>query len=148
MPSWEIISNASLFRSINELEQNLIIFTEKYNNQRLHGSLQHLTPNDFEVLWRLNLIQTMINEKRRKITFKLIIPRYQVKKHTGNSEPESSLSPRFPESSDKMMEGDLTNKRCVGPTSQTTYGIKNHHRLSLALQRYHQKVVILNLKIK
>ena len=102
------------FWSINELEQNLIIFTEKYNNQRLHGSLQHLTPNDFEVLWRLNLIQTTINEKRRKITFKLIIPRYQVKKHTGNSEPESSLSPRFPESSDKMMEGNLTNKEMSG----------------------------------
>lgn len=56
----------------------------------------------------------MINEKRRKITFKLIIPRYRVKKHTGNSEPESSLSPRFPESSDKMMEGNLTNKEMSG----------------------------------
>ena len=78
------------FWSLGELEQDLIIFQEKYNNQRLHGSLAHLSPNDFEILWNLQHIQMSSNIKKRKIVFKLKIPRYEINQHTGNNEPEGS----------------------------------------------------------
>lgn len=102
------------FWSINELESSLIVFMEKYNNQRLHGSLAHLAPNDFEVLWKLDLIQTTINEKHRKITFKLTIPRHQVKKYTDNIELEGSLSQKFAESSDRTIEENFNHKEMSG----------------------------------
>lgn len=80
------------FWSISELEQDLIIFQETYNNQRLHGSIAHLTPNDFEVLWSKGHIQMSSNVKKRRIVFKLKIPRYQINQVTGNNESEGSSS--------------------------------------------------------
>ena len=100
--------------SIDELEQDLIVFMEKYNNQRLHGSLAYLAPNDFELLWQQNLIQTKIDERQRKIAFKLTIPRHLVKQYTGNNEPEGSLSHKFTESSDKVIEVNLNHKEMNG----------------------------------
>lgn len=80
------------FWNIAELEQDLMLFQETYNNQRLHGSIAHLSPNDFQVLWSKNLIQMCSNVKQRKIVFKLKIPRYQINQLTGNNEPEGSSS--------------------------------------------------------
>lgn len=83
------------FWSLEELEQNLILFQEKYNNERLHGSIAHLCPNDFEQLWAQDLIQMGSNIKRKAIFFKLKIPHHLVKQFTGNHEPKGSLSPDF-----------------------------------------------------
>lgn len=82
--------NRYTFWSITELEQNLILFQETYNNQRLHGSIAHLCPNDFEILWNQNHIQMSSNVKKRRVVFKLKIPRYQINQHTGNNEAEGS----------------------------------------------------------
>ena len=76
------------FWSINELEHDLILFQDTYNNQRLHGSIAHLSPNDFEILWDLNLIQMSSIINKRTIVFKLKIPRHNIKQYTGNNEPE------------------------------------------------------------
>lgn len=83
------------FWSLDELEQNLILFQEKYNNQRLHGSIAHVCPNDFEQLWAQDLVQISSNLKHKTIRFKLKIPHHKVKQITGNHEPEGSLSPDF-----------------------------------------------------
>ncbi|MFA7616560.1 MAG: integrase core domain-containing protein [Weeksellaceae bacterium] len=98
------------FWSLDELEQDLIVFMEKYNNQRLHGSLAHLAPNDFELLWQQNLIQTKIDEKQRKIAFKLTIPRHLAKQYTGNNEPEGSLSPKFSDPPFQAVEENFKTK--------------------------------------
>ena len=99
------------FWNLQQLEQDMVLFMEKYNNQRLHASIAYLAPNDFEILWRQGLIQTIINEKQRKITFKLKIPRNTVKKYTGNKEPQGSLSLNLPESPQKAMKENLLKNR-------------------------------------
>lgn len=76
------------FWSIQELMQNLELFYEKYNNKRIHSSIAYLTPCDFWNLWNKNLIEKITNYKMRKIKFKLKIDYQEVKKHTGNNEPE------------------------------------------------------------
>ena len=98
------------FWDINQLEQNLILFMDKYNNQRLHSSIAHLSPNDFEQLYNQGHILMMSNLMKRKIVFKLKIPRYEVKQHTGNNEPEGSFSHDFSKKNQI--------KRAVAPSPQ------------------------------
>jgi len=78
------------FWSLDELDQNLTLFYEHYNNVRIHGSIAYTSPQDFWTLWNLNLIDKKTDEKNRKTTFKLKIPYHQIKQHTGNNEPEGS----------------------------------------------------------
>ncbi|MDY0143371.1 MAG: integrase core domain-containing protein [Bacteroidales bacterium] len=76
------------FWSIQELEQNLILFYEKYNNTRIHSSIAYLSPSNFWQLWDINLIEKKTDYKLRKTKFKLKIPYDQINLHTGNTEPE------------------------------------------------------------
>jgi transposase InsO family protein len=80
------------FWNISELEQNLILFQDTYNNHRIHGSIAHLTPNDFEKLWEKKQIIMYSNINKRKVIFKLKIPRHQINQITGNYEPEGNSS--------------------------------------------------------
>jgi putative transposase len=70
-----------IFWSLGELEQCLILFYEKYNNHRLHSSVCYLPPLVFWQCWELGNIKRIVNEKQRKMKFKLMIP-YQ--KLSGN----------------------------------------------------------------
>ena len=79
-----------VFWSLSDLEQFLTIFYEKYNNQRIHSSIVYLAPKIFWDLWEKELIEKKVDEKKRKIKFKLMIPYHQIKQHTGNDEPEGS----------------------------------------------------------
>jgi hypothetical protein len=81
------------FWSLEELDQDLCLFQEKYNNQRQHSSILYLCPNDFEILWNKNLINACIDKEKRKIKFKLLLPRHEVRQHTGNDELEGSSLP-------------------------------------------------------
>ena len=83
------------FWSFNELEQNLILFQEKYNNGRLHSSIAYLCPHDFEVLWYKDSIAMSINKTSKQMKFQLKIPRFLIEKYTGNNEPEGSSSLDF-----------------------------------------------------
>ena len=76
------------FWSLAELEENLILFYEKYNNKRLHSSIAYTSPNDFKSLWEMDLVEMNVDEKRREIKFKLKVPHHQIKQLTGNNEPE------------------------------------------------------------
>lgn len=78
------------FWSLEELKQNLILFYEFYNNTRIHSSIVYTNPRNFWDLWKLNLIEKQVDEKKRKIIFKLKIPHYEIQQHTGNNEPEES----------------------------------------------------------
>lgn len=82
--------NKHTFWPIIELDDNLTVFMEKYNNLRIHGSIAHLCPADFETLWNKNQIQAKVDEKRRTTKFNLKIPRHQLVQYTGNDEPEGS----------------------------------------------------------
>lgn len=100
-----------IFWNLKHLDQDLVLFMEKYNNQRIHGSIAYLCPNDFQALYELGLIETRIDEKKREIRFKRKIDPWLVKLYTGNDEPEGSLLPGFEpldgaiKTSDKEMIG-------------------------------------------
>ena len=102
------------FWTINELDQDLILFMEKYNNVRQHTKIAHLAPNDFESLWQKGLIHAEFNKTKKTTKFQLKIPRYEVKLHTGNDEPEGSPLSRF-----ETLEGEInrTNKEVCGATT-------------------------------
>lgn len=70
------------FWTLQELEQVLVLFYEKYNNERLHSSVCDLPPNIFLECWNKGLIEQTEDEKKRKITFKLKIPYYQISGNT------------------------------------------------------------------
>jgi len=78
------------FWSIEELEQNLILFYEFYNNERLHGSIAYISPQDFWELWNQNKIAMSVDEEKRKINFKLKVPYYHLHQLTGNNESKGS----------------------------------------------------------
>lgn len=59
------------FWSIEQLEQVIILFYDKYNNQRLHSSICDLPPNIFVECWNKNQVQMSRDEVRRTIKFKL-----------------------------------------------------------------------------
>ena len=78
------------FWDLQELEANLVLFYQKYNHKRLHGSTAYLPPMDFWELYNLGFIDKTVDFKNRKIKFKLNMPYQKVKLFTGNNEPEGS----------------------------------------------------------
>lgn len=67
-----------VFWSLTESEQCLTMFYEKYTNHRLHSSICYLPPMIFWNCWEQGLIKRIVNEKERKMKFKLIAPYYQL----------------------------------------------------------------------
>lgn len=70
--------NRYTFWSIDDLEQCLVLFYEKYNNHRLHSSIAYLPPTLFWEYWNNNLIETKIYKEERKMKHKLKIPYYEL----------------------------------------------------------------------
>ena len=71
------------FKTIVDLENHLEKFYYSYNNIRLHGSLDHLSPSMFWRLWNKDLIEIKVL-KGNKRKFKLKLPHYQL---SGNMNP-------------------------------------------------------------
>ena len=97
-----------------ELEQRLTLFYEKYNNERLHGSLAFLPPHTFWQLWNTDKIER-IELSQKKVKFKLKIPRYKI---SGNMNLRE-----VPCSNSKPLNGgeNLPGSEVNGPeTPQTT----------------------------
>jgi putative transposase len=84
-----------VYWTIEELTADLDVFMDKYNNVRQHTQIAHLSPNDFDQLWNNQLIEVQTSTNKKRKTFKLKIPRHQVKNITGNNEPEGSSLHRF-----------------------------------------------------
>ena len=67
-----------VFWSLQDLEQCLVLFYDKYNNHRLHSSTLYLPPMVFWQCWEQGLVKVDINHKKRKIKFRLLIPYHQL----------------------------------------------------------------------
>lgn len=66
------------FWSLSDLEQCLTLFYEKYNNQRLHSATLYLPPMIFWYCWQKGMVETKVDEKKRKIRFRLLAPYQQL----------------------------------------------------------------------
>ena len=69
--------NRQEFWSLEHLETSLALFYEKYNNNRLHGSLAHLPPLIFWEQWEIGNIDR-IELDNKKVRFRLKVPYYQL----------------------------------------------------------------------
>jgi len=104
------------FWSLEELEQNLILFYEFYNNKRIHGSIAYTSPHTFWELWKKDLVTKTVDEKTKKINFKLKIPHNQINQLTGNNEPEGSFLHDFREikpHNKKMISAETSHQLTV-----------------------------------
>lgn len=79
------------YQNIQELEDHIDHFYKTYNQIRLHGSLDHLSPNHFWKLWQQGLIKTII--KKRKQIHQLRVPHYQLSGN-GNLREASCCAPQ------------------------------------------------------
>lgn len=70
------------FWSIDELEKVIILFYDKYNNQRLHSSICNLPPNIFVECWHKELIIMKRDERKRTIKFTMKIKHNQLSDNT------------------------------------------------------------------
>jgi len=104
------------FWSLEELEQNLILFYEFYNNKRIHGSIAYTSPHTFWKLWKKDLVIKTVDEKTKKINFKLKISHNQINQLTGNNEPEGSFLHDFGE---------------IKPRNKKMIGAETSHQLTV-----------------
>lgn len=84
------------FGTLLDLESHLRHFYKVYNGIRLHGSLDHLSPDDFWKLWNEELIYRKIM-KNRKVKFRLKLPHYLLSGNGSRREISSSLEERIKE---------------------------------------------------
>jgi hypothetical protein len=66
-----------IFMTIADLEKHLDRFYPIYNNIRLHGSLDHLSPDLFCKLWEKELVER-IALKNHRYKLKLKVPHYLI----------------------------------------------------------------------
>lgn len=66
------------FWTLDDLEQTLVLFYEKYNNHRLHSSVLNLPPMVFWDCWNKGLVKTEISEGKREIKHFLKIPYHKL----------------------------------------------------------------------
>ena len=66
------------FWSLEELEECLTLFYEKYNNQRIHSSTLHIPPMIFWQQWMMGNVKVTTNNKIRTTKFKLMIPYHKL----------------------------------------------------------------------
>lgn len=84
------------FVDLIELREELEIFYDNYNTNRIHGSTLNLPPMVFWQQWNKgNIERIVLEEKKRKVRFKLLIPRQMIRfsqdEPVGNSIPEGGL---------------------------------------------------------
>jgi len=70
--------NRYCFWSLADLEKCLTLFYEKYNNHRLHSAILYLPPMVFWHCWEQSLVETKLDDKRRKVKHRLTIPYHQL----------------------------------------------------------------------
>jgi len=66
------------FWSLEDLEQTLVLFYEKYNNHRLHSSVLNLPPMVFWHCYNKGLVKTEIHKEKRTIKHFLKIPYHKL----------------------------------------------------------------------
>jgi transposase InsO family protein len=103
--------NRYRFWSLEDLDQCLTLFYEKYNNQRIHASTLHLPPMFFWQQWQEGNVSVSVNHKRRITKFKLLIPYHQL---SGNMSLQGVPCPQL-----KPLDGvenENYNEKCSAAT--------------------------------
>ncbi len=83
--------DGEIFHTIFDLQNHLKQFYMIYNDVRLHGSLDHLSPNLFCILWNQNLIER-IELKNHRYKLKLKVPHYLISGNGSLREVSSLLN--------------------------------------------------------
>lgn len=107
------------FWSIEQLNQVIILFYDKYNNQRLHTSICNLPPNIFFECWNKNLITQIRDERKRTIKFKLKINHNQVLDNTSLKFDSSQDDAIPPVLADEQHLNDNEEMTSAGAFQQT-----------------------------
>ncbi len=67
------------FSTLEDVDRNLVVFYDHYNNNRVHGSTLKLPPQIFWEQWKLgNIERIVIDDKLRKVKFKILVPRQKI----------------------------------------------------------------------
>lgn len=90
------------FLTLNCLQNHLQHFYHIYNNVRLHGSLDHLSPSLFWQMWAQDMIITTVT-KKKSLKHSLKVPHYQL---SGNGNLRAVSSPL--EERNKEVNGAIT----------------------------------------
>ena len=122
------------FWSLNELENRLEVFYEKYNHTRIHSGAAHLPPHIFWQCWEKNLIGRKVIANR-KVRFNLTIP-YQ--KLSGNESQREVLC-----SNEKSLDGadHLHIKEVNDATTSNNHRSNDHRRSSFASSKLNTNVI-------
>ncbi|MDD4747294.1 MAG: DDE-type integrase/transposase/recombinase [Salinivirgaceae bacterium] len=70
--------NRITFWSLDDLEQCLILFYEKYNLHRIHSSTAYLPPMVFWECWENGEIETRVDVRKKQIRHKLLRPYHEL----------------------------------------------------------------------
>lgn len=119
---------------LNELENRLEVFYEKYNHTRIHSGTAHLPPHIFWQCWEKNLIGRKVIANR-KIRFNLTIPYQNL---SGNESQREVLC-----SNEKSLDGadHLHIKEVNGATTSNNHRSNDHRRSSFASSKLNTNVI-------
>ncbi len=122
------------FWSLNELENRLGVFYDKYNHNRIHSGIAYLPPHTFWQCWEKNLIVRKVLDNK-KVRFNLTIP-YQ--KLSGKESLREVLC-----SNEKSLDGTdhLHIKEVNGATTSNNHRSNDHHRSSFAGSKLNTNVI-------
>jgi len=104
------------FWDLEQLENHLVLFYEKYNNERLHGSIAYLWPMLFWEMWDRGLVERKV-KANRKVKFTLKIP-YQTIAQNRILKEVSCIKSRL------LNGGAILNKEAIGPEKLLTTAAK------------------------
>lgn len=101
------------FWTLEQLEARLLIFYDKYNNERIHSATAYLPPRVFQQAWELGLI-----EKRKRTIFRLKVPHYQLSGYlkpegASRSDPGRLDAGREQQKHNAMVNGAVTQQPSV-----------------------------------
>jgi putative transposase len=82
--------NRFTFFDLEQLEQQLTLFYDKYNNERLHGSIASLPPNIYLDQWEKGNIIVCVDVVKRTTKSKLTIPYKDIIIPSGNENPKGA----------------------------------------------------------
>ena len=117
------------FNTIEDLDMHLHLFYDRYNNDRLHGSIAKLPPNVFADQWRKGNILRCIDTENRKVKFKLMIP-YRFINLSGNMSQREALAWLM------MPSMGIRNYKKWVTSPLYNHRYKNHQRSHLAKSNY------------
>ena len=118
------------FWSLSDLQQCLALFYDKYNNQRLHSATLYLPPMVFWECWEKGWVKLIVDEKKRKIKFTLLVS-YQ--KLLGDMSPRSPLLQPKPLDGVEVDKNNITSKEMSGAETFQQLSVENRPRLSSAI---------------